>query len=112
MKIKHFSLILGSAVLMVAPAFAQDTSKDVSKNTDQNADLVKMSPGQKARIAGVVVNRDADSLLVRDEKGDVRVALSNFTKVEEKKSNPFRGARKYPITTLARGLVIEVEGRG
>jgi outer membrane protein OmpA-like peptidoglycan-associated protein len=108
MKLNRVGLILGSAVLAVAPALAQDA---VSK-ADKNVDLVKVSPGVKTTITGVVINRDADNLLVRAEKGDVSVALNNFTKVGEKKSNPFRGARKYPITTLMRGLVIEVEGRG
>ena len=108
MKLNRFGLILGSAVLAVAPVLAQDTTS----KADKNVDLVKVSPGAKTKITGVVVNRDADNLLVRAEKGDVSVALNNFTKVEEKKSNPFRGARKYPITTLMRGLVIEVEGRG
>jgi outer membrane protein OmpA-like peptidoglycan-associated protein len=108
MKLNRFGLILGSAVLAVAPVLAQDTTS----KADKNVDLVKVSPGAKTKITGVVVNRDADNLLVRAAKGDVSVALNNFTKVEEKKSNPFRGARKYPITTLMRGLVIEVEGRG
>ena len=111
MKLNRFGLVLGSVVLAVAPALAQNTDKNVSK-ADKNVDLVKVSPGQKTTITGVVINRDADNLLVRAERGDVSVALNNFTKVEEKKSNPFRGARKYPITTLMRGLVIEVEGRG
>lgn len=113
MNIKRFGLMLGSAVLAAAPVLAQDTGKDTTASkADQNVDLVKVSPGQKKEINGVIINRDADSLLVREAQGDVRVVLSNFTKVEEKKSNPFRGARKYPVTTLMRGLVIEVEGRG
>jgi outer membrane protein OmpA-like peptidoglycan-associated protein len=111
MKLNRFGLVLGSALLAVAPALAQDTNVDKNKS-DRNVDLVKVSPGQKSTISGVIINRDADNLLVRAERGDVNVALNNFTKVEEKKSNPFRGARKYPITTLMRGLVIEVEGRG
>jgi outer membrane protein OmpA-like peptidoglycan-associated protein len=62
---------------------------------------------------GVVVRRDADSITVRDDKGqEVKVVLDNATEVKERKSNPFRGGRNYATTQLLRGLPIEVEGRG
>jgi OmpA-OmpF porin, OOP family len=40
------------------------------------------------------------------------VSVSGATKITEKKSNPFRSARNYPVTALLRGLEVEVEGRG
>jgi outer membrane protein OmpA-like peptidoglycan-associated protein len=59
------------------------------------------------------VKRDADSFILRDlSGGDIQVNLTNVTKVEEKKSNPFRRAKNYGTTSLLRGLSIEVEGRG
>jgi outer membrane protein OmpA-like peptidoglycan-associated protein len=42
----------------------------------------------------------------------VQVNLTNITKVEEKKGNPFRRAKNYGTTQLLRGLTVEVEGRG
>src|SRR5262249_37011914 len=38
--------------------------------------------------------------------------MTNVTKVEEKKGNPFRRAKNYGATSLLRGLSVEVEGRG
>ena len=38
--------------------------------------------------------------------------LAGNTKVEEKKGNPFRGAKKYTAQDVIRGLFVEVEGRG
>ena len=110
MNINRFGLVLCSAVLSVAPVLAQETSKNASS---QNASLVKMAPGQKAKVNGVIVKREADSFVMRDTNGgDIQVTLNNFTKVEEKKSNPFRRAKNYNTTLLLRGLTVEIEGRG
>jgi outer membrane protein OmpA-like peptidoglycan-associated protein len=40
------------------------------------------------------------------------VTVSGATKITEKKANPFRSAKNYPVTALLRGLEVEVEGRG
>lgn len=113
MKINRFCFVLCSVALSVAPAFAQEISKDANKNNAQSATLVKMAPGQKTKVSGVIVKREADSFIVRDlNGGDVLVTLSGVTKVEEKKANPFRRARNYNTTLLLRGLTVEIEGRG
>jgi outer membrane protein OmpA-like peptidoglycan-associated protein len=50
---------------------------------------------------------------LRDTTGsELNVQLTGNTKVEEKKSNPFRGAKKYSTDQVIRGLFVEVEGRG
>jgi outer membrane protein OmpA-like peptidoglycan-associated protein len=38
--------------------------------------------------------------------------VTGATKIVEKKANPFRSARNYPVTALLRGLEVQVEGRG
>jgi OOP family OmpA-OmpF porin len=69
--------------------------------------------GRKQKIDGVVVNREADKLVVRDINGsDVTVSVTGSTKIVEKKANPFRSAKTYPVTALLRGLEVQVEGRG
>jgi outer membrane protein OmpA-like peptidoglycan-associated protein len=73
----------------------------------------RVAAGQKQKISGVVLSREIDKLVVRDINGsDVAVSVSGATKIVEKKANPFRGARTYPVTALLRGLEVEVEGRG
>ena len=68
--------------------------------------------GQKITIEGVIIKRDADSLTVSDAKGgSTVVALTDSTVVKEKKSNPFRGSRKYTVTQLLHGLSVEVTGK-
>jgi outer membrane protein OmpA-like peptidoglycan-associated protein len=69
--------------------------------------------GERRKIEGTVVSRDGDKLVVRimPNDSDVTVKVGSFTEIQEKKSNPFRGARKYQASQLAPGLSVEVEGR-
>lgn len=72
-----------------------------------------VAAGQKQKLSGIIIQRDGDNLLVRDYKGmSYNVSVSSSTKISERKSNPFRGAKKYAASDLSRGLAVEVEGRG
>jgi outer membrane protein OmpA-like peptidoglycan-associated protein len=103
-----FGLVIGLSI----PAVAQDASKQKQAASDQ-AKTVKIPAGTKQKIKGVIVSRDADYFIMRDMTGgDIQVNLTNITKVEEKKSNPFRRSKDYGTTQLLRGLSVEVEGRG
>lgn len=71
------------------------------------------SSGQKQKIDGLVLRREGDNLTVRAYDGkEYNVVVNDATKIKERKSNPFRGAKKYTASDLGRGLVVEVEGRG
>jgi len=95
---------------VTAPAATENSSVATSQNTAQ---ATRVAPGQKQKVNGVIVSREADKLIVRDINGsDLVVNVSGATKITEKKSNPFRGAKNYPVTALLRGLEVEIEGRG
>ncbi len=71
-----------------------------------------VASGQKMKIKGVVVRRDADTFVVRDANGvDTTVRLSDRSSV---KSNGgfLRSGTNYAQTNILRGLNLEVEGRG
>ncbi|MGE0886364.1 MAG: OmpA family protein [Blastocatellales bacterium] len=95
--------------LVLIPGYgvmAQDDKIDQSQ-------ILKVPAGTKKKLEGVIISREPDSFILRDQTGsDYTVALTGSTKVEEKKGNPFRGAKKYGVTQLLRGLTVEVEGRG
>lgn len=77
-----------------------------------NSSAETQAQGRRIKIKGVVTRRDADTFTVRDTSGvDVIVRLADQTSVKERKSNPFRRARTYPVTSIMRGLNLEVEGR-
>jgi outer membrane protein OmpA-like peptidoglycan-associated protein len=70
--------------------------------------------GTKTKVRGVILRRgDAGTFVMRDWMGlDLTVRLASTTKIEEKKSNPFRDSKKYSEAQLVRGLNVEVQGRG
>src|SRR5215813_177373 len=101
-----FGLMLGLGLT----AAAQEPDKAAQGDSSR---VVRVPAGQKQTVRGIIVKRDADSFIMRDlSGGDIKVNMSNVTKVEEKKGNPFRRARNYGATSLLRGLSVEVEGRG
>ena len=68
--------------------------------------------GAKLKFKGVVIDRDADTLTVRDRsRTDYRVALTDRTSIKTF-GGFLKSGKKYPVTELLRGLIIEVEGRG
>jgi outer membrane protein OmpA-like peptidoglycan-associated protein len=69
--------------------------------------------GQKMKVEGTVLKKDNDSFILRETSGsELTVHMAGNTKIEERKGNPFRGAKKYAQNQVTRGLFVEVEGRG
>ena len=97
------------------PTATSDQGRDNTQNKDMQAktSMNRVEAGKKQKITGVIVKRDADNFILRDQNGaETTVNLTATTKVAEKKSNPFRGGKNYATTSLLRGLNVEVEGRG
>lgn len=111
MKKTVMGLVLCGAITATGTSvFAQSDAKDMKNDSGQ---VVKMQSGVKKKITGTIIRRDADNFVIRDMTGgDIQVMLTGNTKVEEKKSNPFRRSKNYGTTQLLRGLTVEVEGRG
>ncbi len=67
--------------------------------------------GQKYKIEGVIVAKDASSFLIKDETGmSTKVVLSPNTSI---RSNSFWGSGdRYASASLVRGLKLKAEGRG
>jgi outer membrane protein OmpA-like peptidoglycan-associated protein len=99
-----FALLLACAPI----AFGQDTMNQ----TQPTARVRTVAAGEKTKIKGTIVDRDADTFVVRDDQGyETTVLLTDRTSV---KSNGgfFRRGTNYDVTNLLRGLNVEVEGRG
>src|SRR5215813_1426401 len=122
MRITKISNLLFVAIMALAAfisAVAQDkpaatTPQAKQNNTSQSVPQpTRVAAGRKQKASGVIVGREADKITMRDVSGvDMVVNVTGSTKITEKKANPFRGAKNYPVTALLRGLEIEVEGRG
>jgi len=68
--------------------------------------------GSRMKFQGVVIDRNADTFTIRDRtRTDYQVRITDETSV--KTTGGFlHGGKKYPVTDLLRGLIVEVEGRG
>lgn len=100
------SLMLAVSLLTVSAslAIAQDTTPTAGART--------VASGQKMKLKGVVVRRDADTFVVRDINGvDTTVVLDDRTSVKTK-GGFLRSGTNYGLTNILRGLNLEVEGRG
>ncbi|MGE3465762.1 MAG: OmpA family protein [Pyrinomonadaceae bacterium] len=77
----------------------------------QTAQLRNAVPGQKYKIKGVIVAKETtNTFIVRDSVGiDTRIVIAPDASI---KNNAFFGGDRYPVTSLVRGLNMEVEGRG
>lgn len=94
-------------LMLMSPTFGQQPSS--SSTPTRTAEAIS---GKKMKMKGVIVKRDADTMIVRNERGtDWTVNLTNTTKVEQK-TGFFSRPKNYAITQLLRGLNVEVEGRG
>lgn len=104
------ALVVLMCLTLTSSAIAQQTSNPQS---DSRKMQTQVASGQKMKVEGVIVKRDNNTFTLRDTMGaELNVDLTGNTKVEEKKSNPFRGAKKYTTDQVIRGLFVEVEGRG
>jgi outer membrane protein OmpA-like peptidoglycan-associated protein len=72
-----------------------------------------ITSGAKTKVTGIILKQEGDGFRMRDQAGsELTIHLASNAKIEEKKSNPFRGSKKYTSAQLVRGLYVEVEGRG
>src|SRR5438309_4118822 len=87
----------------------------VSVAAQQNigASQSAITSGAKMKVTGIILKQEGQGFRMRDQAGsEFTVTLASNAKIEEKKSNPFRGSKKYTAAQLVRGLYVEVEGRG
>src|SRR5262245_20274478 len=73
-------LLLGLALSLSLPAAAQETANAQNAQNAQNdsSRVSRIPAGQKQRLRGVIVKREADSFILRDLNGaDVQVNLQH-----------------------------------
>jgi len=107
-------LLVAALIILTLPVVPVVAMQDSSGTASQRPrTTTHVTSGEKQKISGVIVARQEDSFTLRDQNGsDFGITFNGGTKIEEKKSNPFRGPKKYTATSLVRGLGVEVEGRG
>src|SRR5713226_2479958 len=99
-------LVLAGTPLVFGQGSSGQTTKDPTTN------VRPVPSGAKMKFKGVVIRRDADTFMVRDRsRVDTQVLLTDNTSIKTY-GGFLRGGKKYPVTDILRGLIVEVEGRG
>lgn len=110
---KTMSMMKSFVILMCLTFATSVMAQTGSAQNDSRKMQTQVASGQKMKVQGTVLKHEGDNLTVRDTAGtEMTVQIASNTKIEEKKSNPFRGAKKYTADQVIRGLFVEVEGRG
>src|SRR5918911_1583674 len=105
-------LAFGLALVLAGSirVFGQGTSAQTPK--DPTTNLRSVPSGVKMKFKGVVIRRDADTFTVRDRsREDYQVLLTDDTSIKTY-GGFLRGGKRYAVTDILRGLIVEVEGRG
>jgi len=111
-KFRPFTLACGLAVIfaLMPSAFGQVSSTQTTR--DMNINLRSVPSGAKMKFRGVVMGRDSDTFTIRDRnRTDYQVLISDNTSIKTY-GGFLRSGKKYPVTDILRGLIVEVEGRG
>lgn len=96
---------LATLVMSVPVVFAQ-TNGDSDAAQTRN-----VASGQKMKLKGVVVARDTDRIIVRDDLGiDTQVMLGSAS--IKSKGGFLSSGKSTPANAIVRGLYVEVEGVG
>jgi len=81
-------------------------------NQQVSSAIRSVPSGSKMKFKGVVISRDADNFTIRDRtRQDYIVRITDDTSIKTN-GGFLRGGKKYPVTDILRGLIVEVEGRG
>ncbi len=104
------SLAAGLLFLVSTSGLAQTPTMQTAR--DRYPNIQAVPNGSKLKFKGVVVGRDADTFTIRDRnRTDYQVLITDRTSIKTY-GGFFSGGKKYPVTDILRGLIVEVEGRG
>jgi OOP family OmpA-OmpF porin len=110
-RLPKLALILGLLVCATPVVFAQ-SAVQANNNRERTVNTRAVPSGAKMKFKGVVVRRDADTFTVRDRsRTDYQILLTDNTSIKTY-GGFFRGGKKYAVTDILKGLIVEVEGRG
>jgi OmpA-OmpF porin, OOP family len=111
------SLSIATGLLLLItgapPAFGQEARPDTqNRDTGYRPGIRRIASGQRTKLKGRIVRRDAETFSIRDDQ-DMEVIVRLTDQVSVKSKGGFlRRGKNYDVTSLLRGLPVEVEGRG
>jgi len=103
--LRTFAAAFALALAIAPYAFAQDNSSNAPARA-------QVAAGRKTKLTGVVVSRNSDSFVLQDASGaQTTVNINDRTSVKAK-GGFLGGGKTYALSSITRGLTLEVEGAG
>ena len=102
-----------AVVMSAAPVvLGQDTTQTSTATRERSTTIRSVPSGSKMKFRGVVIARNGDMFTIRDRsRADYEVLITDNTSIKTH-GGFLRSGKKYPVTDILRGLIVEVEGRG
>ena len=113
-KTGNFHLIALALILSLAGVtLAQDILLSDPQLPMMSGNTRNVTDGQRLKIKGIVVKRNADSFTLREANGtETVVAITDKTNVTTIRKGLFRRDKQSGVSYILRGLRLEAEGRG
>jgi len=111
-KFRTFTLVCGFSLLLAVTPLVFGQVSTTQTTARRNTNIQTIPSGAKMKFRGVVIGRDADTFTIRDRtRTDYQVLITDNTSIKTH-GGFLRSGKKYPVTDILRGLIVEVEGRG
>lgn len=110
---KTLTMILALAlVLMGVSAISAQVSNTQTGQVSIDRSIRSVPSGAKMKFQGVVIERNGEVFTIRDRtRTDYSVRIDDRTSIKTK-GGFLKSGKKYPVTDILRGLIVEVEGKG
>ena len=109
-RIGVFSFV--TLVMMLALNSAALGQESQSRDTGVRPGNRVVTSGARTKVSGIIIRREADTFSVADDSNTETVVLLTDRTSVKSKGGFFRSGKDYAVTSLLRGLRVEVEGRG
>lgn len=111
-KYRAFALVVSLICLSALNPLVFGQIQETQTTRARTTNIQSIPNGAKLKFKGVVISRDADTFTIRDRnRTDYQVLITDRTSVKTN-GGFLRSGKKYPVTDILRGLIVEVEGRG
>jgi OmpA-OmpF porin, OOP family len=109
---RTFGPVIAVFALALLLAGAPLAAGQVAAQNPADTNYRTVPSGAKMKFRGVVIERNGDIFTIRDRsRNDYQVLLTDRTSIKTH-GGFLRSGKKYPVTDILRGLIVEVEGRG
>lgn len=111
-KLRSLGAACGIVLLMAGTSFLFGQVSTTQVTETRTSTIRSVPSGAKMKFQGVVIERNGDAFTIRDRtRTDYQVLITDNTSVKTY-GGFLRSGKKYPVTDILRGLIVEVEGRG